>query len=85
MEQHLPSAMVLAEPAACRQRSTMSSQYASVGTSARPTHANESTTMHPINIGRLPHRSDKVPQNIGATAMQKMGVQKMVMSTCGLD
>ena len=58
--------MVLAEPAACKHRRTISNQYAFVGTSASPTHAPHKTTMQPMNIGRLPHLSDMVPQNMGA-------------------
>lgn len=41
-----------------------------MGTRASPTQATESTIMQPINIGRLPQRSDNVPQNIGAERMR---------------
>ena len=44
----------------------MSSQYALVGVRARPTHESARTTRHARNIGRRPHRSPRVPQNIGA-------------------
>ena len=65
-DQDLPSATVLAEPAACTHRRTMSNQYALVGTSASPTQARDRTIIHPINMGLLPQRSDNVPQNMGA-------------------
>lgn len=72
---YLPKATVLAEPAACTHRNTTRSQYASVGTSANPTHDSESTRRQARSIGRLPILSDNVPQNIGA---ERLSVQHVV-------
>lgn len=62
----VPRAMVLADPAACKHRRSMRSQYALVGVRASPTHASAKTSMQARNMGLLPHRSASVPQNIGA-------------------
>ncbi len=61
-----PIAIVLAEPAACRHRRTMSNQYAEVGTRASPMHDNDRTKRQAIVMGRLPTLSESVPQIIGA-------------------
>lgn len=61
-----PRAIVLAEPAAWKHRNNKSNQYASVGTSASPTHEIHNSIKQIMNKGRLPIRSDKVPHSMGA-------------------
>lgn len=61
--------MVLAEPAACIPRRSINSQYAEVGTSARPTQDRDRSTKQATNIGLRPQRSENVPHTIGAMWM----------------
>ena len=63
---NVPNATVLAEPAACTHRRSISSQYADVGVSARPTHDSASSVRQAMNESRRPYLSAKVPQNVGA-------------------
>jgi hypothetical protein len=57
---------VLALPTAWIHRRTINSQKYDVGTSARPIQARLRTNKHPSDVGRLPMRSARVPQNMGA-------------------
>ena len=61
-----PIAIVLADPAACRIRSIISSQYALVGIRANPTQASARTPRQNDKTSLLPKESDKVPKSIGA-------------------
>ena len=61
-----PNATVLAEPAACTHRSSISSQYADVGVSARPTHDSASSVRQAMKESRRPYLSARVPQKVGA-------------------
>jgi len=62
-------ATVLADPAACRIRSIINSQYASVGIRANPTQASARTPRQKDKTNLLPIESDKVPKSIGAIAL----------------
>ena len=61
--------MVLADPVACRHRSSISNQYAEVGTKARPMHDKDKISKHAADVGLRPMWSDTGPQNIGASWM----------------
>jgi hypothetical protein len=63
-----PKAIVLADPAAWKHLKTIKSQYAFVGTRARPMQDKSSSVRHMRYTGRLPIRSAKIPQNIGPEA-----------------
>lgn len=76
---NIPIASVLADPAAWRQRKTIRSQYADVGTSANPTHESERSNRQAAAIGRRPRVSDKVPQNIGAISV---ALSKLKCANC---
>ena len=61
-----PTAMVLADPAACKHRRIISNQYAEVGTKASPTHDKANMRRQAAVIGLLPTVSESVPHNMGA-------------------
>lgn len=58
--------MVLADPAACKQRKSTNNQYAEVETSASPTQDTERVARQAKIMGLRPQRSDNVPHTIGA-------------------
>jgi hypothetical protein len=53
--------------------SNIRSQYASVGTKAKPTHDTARMRRQSKNKGRLPLRSDRVPQTMGAVHIHQLG------------
>lgn len=74
---YIPIAMVLAEPAACKQRRSMRSQKSEVGTKASPIHDSDKISRHAAEIGRRPTWSETGPHSMGAIILSELDPRQM--------